>query len=142
MLVVGSGGREHSLIWRLAQSEMCQHVFAAPGNPGIALEPNVTNVALDVTKHHEVGHLSMQHAQPCSMPLKTHCVQVVRFCQQKGVHLVIVGPEVPLVAGLADDLEAAGIPTWGPSAKAAQLEGSKSFMKVRAGGSSARGRQH
>lgn len=56
--------------------------------------------------------------------------QVVTFCQEKGVGLVVVGPEVPLVAGLADDLQAAGVPTWGPSAKAAQLEGSKAFMKV------------
>ena len=56
--------------------------------------------------------------------------QVVAFCREKGVGLVIIGPEVPLVAGLADDLEAAGVPTWGPKAKAAQLEGSKAFMKV------------
>ena len=56
--------------------------------------------------------------------------QVVAFAREKGVGLVLIGPEVPLVAGLADDLEAAGIPTWGPKAKAAQLEGSKAFMKV------------
>jgi hypothetical protein len=56
--------------------------------------------------------------------------QVVAFCKEKGVGLVVIGPEVPLVAGLADDLEAAGVPTWGPTAKAAQLEGSKAFMKV------------
>ncbi|KAJ9518028.1 hypothetical protein QJQ45_004311 [Haematococcus lacustris] len=107
VLVVGGGGREHSLVWRLAQSESTKHVYAAPGNPGTAAERNVTNVAVDVTKH----------------------AQVVQFCQEKGVGLVVVGPEVPLVAGLADDLTAAGIPTWGPSAKAAQLEGSKVFMK-------------
>ncbi len=58
------------------------------------------------------------------------CAQVVTFCKEKGVGLVVIGPEVPLVAGLADDLEAAGVPTWGPTAKAAQLEGSKAFMKV------------
>lgn len=57
-------------------------------------------------------------------------LQVVQFCKEKKVGLVVVGPEAPLVAGLADDLRAAGIPTWGPSAKAAQLEGSKVFMKV------------
>ncbi|KAL6754955.1 phosphoribosylglycinamide synthetase [Haematococcus lacustris] len=107
VLVVGGGGREHSLVWRLAQSESTKHVYAAPGNPGTAAERNVTNVAVDVTQH----------------------AQVVQFCQEKGVGLVVVGPEVPLVAGLADDLTAAGIPTWGPSAKAAQLEGSKVFMK-------------
>ena len=64
---------------------------------------------------------------PCSSPCGA---QVVAFCREKGVGLVIIGPEVPLVAGLADDLEAAGVPTWGPKAKAAQLEGSKAFMKV------------
>ncbi len=58
-------------------------------------------------------------------------MQVIQFCREKDVGLVVVGPEAPLVAGLADDLVAAGIPTWGPSAKAAQLEGSKVFMKVR-----------
>ena len=66
-------------------------------------------------------------------PLPPHppiAPQVVAFCREKNVGLVVVGPEVPLVAGLADDLQAAGIPTWGPSAKAAQLEGSKAFMKV------------
>jgi phosphoribosylamine--glycine ligase len=57
-------------------------------------------------------------------------VQIIQFCKEKSVGLVVVGPEAPLVAGLADDLVAAGIPTWGPSAKAAQLEGSKAFMKV------------
>ena len=57
-------------------------------------------------------------------------MQVVQFCKEKDVGLVVVGPEVPLVAGLADDLQAAGVPTWGPSQKAAQLEGSKAFMKV------------
>lgn len=62
-------------------------------------------------------------------PCTTHA-QVVQFCREKGVGLVVIGPEVPLVAGLADDLMAAGIATFGPSAKAAQLEGSKSFMKV------------
>ena len=64
-------------------------------------------------------------------PCNSSCgAQVVAFCREKGVGLVIIGPEVPLVAGLADDLEAAGVPTWGPKAKAAQLEGSKAFMKV------------
>lgn len=108
VLVVGSGGREHSLVWRIAQSDMCNRVFAAPGNPGIAAEPKVTTAAtLAVDKN----------------------ADVVRFCKDKDIGLVVVGPEIPLVAGLADDLEAAGIPTWGPSAKAAQLEGSKAFMK-------------
>uniref|UniRef100_A0A7S0VGP5 phosphoribosylamine--glycine ligase n=1 Tax=Polytomella parva TaxID=51329 RepID=A0A7S0VGP5_9CHLO len=107
VLVVGSGGREHSIAWKLSNSDSCKHVFSAPGNPGTETEKNVTNVKLNVTNHKEVA----------------------QFCQDKQVGLVVVGPEVPLVAGLADDLQAAGIPTWGPSARAAQLEGSKAFMK-------------
>ncbi|GFR51157.1 hypothetical protein Agub_g13513, partial [Astrephomene gubernaculifera] len=107
VLVVGSGGREHSLAWKLSQSPMCEHLYCAPGNPGTETEPKVTNVGLNVTKH----------------------ADVVQFCREKRVGLVLVGPEVPLVAGLADDLGAAGVPTWGPGAKAAQLEGSKAFMK-------------
>lgn len=70
--------------------------------------------------HADAWRLTLACVRPC---------QVVRFCKDKDIGLVVVGPEVPLVAGLADDLEAAGIPTWGPSAKAAQLEGSKAFMK-------------
>ncbi|PNH08815.1 Phosphoribosylamine--glycine ligase, chloroplastic [Tetrabaena socialis] len=107
VLVVGGGGREHSLAWKLSQSPLCSHLYCAPGNPGTETEPNVTNVSINVTKHQDV----------------------VNFCREKRVGLVVVGPEVPLVAGLADDLQAAGVPTWGPSAKAAQLEGSKVFMK-------------
>eukprot|EP00195_Chlamydomonas_chlamydogama_P005583 CAMPEP_0202898042 /NCGR_PEP_ID=MMETSP1392-20130828/6650_1 /ASSEMBLY_ACC=CAM_ASM_000868 /TAXON_ID=225041 /ORGANISM="Chlamydomonas chlamydogama, Strain SAG 11-48b" /LENGTH=427 /DNA_ID=CAMNT_0049583849 /DNA_START=210 /DNA_END=1493 /DNA_ORIENTATION=+ len=107
MLVVGNGGREHALVWRLSQSSLCEHLYSAPGNPGTAAEKNVTNVGINVNNNAEV----------------------VKFCKEKNVGLVLVGPEVPLVAGLADDLQAAGIPTWGPSAKAAQLEGSKAFMK-------------
>ncbi|GIM11906.1 hypothetical protein Vretimale_15361, partial [Volvox reticuliferus] len=107
VLVVGSGGREHSLAWKLSQSPICNHLYCAPGNPGTETEPNVTNVGINVAKHGDV----------------------VQFCREKNVGLVVVGPEVPLVAGLADDLQAAGVPTWGPSARAAQLEGSKAFMK-------------
>ncbi|GAX82064.1 hypothetical protein CEUSTIGMA_g9492.t1 [Chlamydomonas eustigma] len=106
-LVIGSGGREHSLVWKISQSDLSNHVYSAPGNPGIAGERNVTNVNINVENNPEV----------------------VAFCKEKGVGLVVIGPEVPLVAGLADDLEAAGVPTWGPKAKAAQLEGSKAFMK-------------
>ncbi|EFJ51688.1 hypothetical protein VOLCADRAFT_79479 [Volvox carteri f. nagariensis] len=107
VLVIGSGGREHSLAWKLSQSPICNHLFCAPGNPGTETEPNVTNVGIDVANHQKV----------------------VQFCRERDVRLVVVGPEVPLVAGLADDMQAAGIPTWGPSARAAQLEGSKAFMK-------------
>jgi phosphoribosylamine---glycine ligase len=108
VLLVGSGGREHALAWKLAQSTQCQTLFAAPGNPGIGAEPKTTLLPdLDVTDH----------------------AAVVAFCRANGIGLVMIGPEAPLVAGLADDLAAAGVRAFGPTAAAARLEGSKSFMK-------------
>lgn len=105
VLLIGSGGREHALAWKIAQSPMMGTLYAAPGNPGIA--EHAALVDLDVTDHRAV----------------------VGFCQDKAVDLVVVGPEAPLVAGLADALGQAGIAVFGPSAKAAQLEGSKGFTK-------------
>lgn len=105
ILLIGSGGREHALAWKLAQSPSLDTLYAAPGNPGIA-----------------------KHAQCVSIPLETHA-EVVRFCTEHRINLVVVGPEGPLVDGLADSLAAGGIPCFGPSAKAAQLEGSKGFTK-------------
>jgi phosphoribosylamine---glycine ligase len=105
VLLIGSGGREHALAWKLAASPLLTKLYAAPGNPGIAQEAEL--VALDPGDH----------------------VAVVGFCQSSNIDLVVVGPEAPLVAGLADHLGAAGIKVFGPSAKAAQLEGSKSFTK-------------
>jgi phosphoribosylamine--glycine ligase len=105
ILLLGGGGREHALAWKLAQSPLCTGLFAAPGNPGIAEE--ATLVDLDVTDH----------------------AAVVAFCRAQGVGLVVVGPEAPLVDGIADSLRAAGVPAFGPSAEAAQLEGSKGFTK-------------
>lgn len=105
VLLLGSGGREHALAWRLAASPMLTRLYAAPGNPGIAKEAEL--VALDVADH----------------------AAVARFCQEKKIDLVIVGPEAPLVAGIADDLRAEGIRVFGPSKAAAQLEGSKGFTK-------------
>ena len=105
VLLIGSGGREHALAWKLAASPMLTKLWAAPGNPGIARE--ATCVDLDVTDH----------------------PAIVAFCTENDVDLVVVGPEAPLVAGLADDLRAAGIAVFGPSARAAQLEGSKGFTK-------------
>ena len=105
VLLIGSGGREHALAWKLAASPMLTKLWAAPGNPGIAGE--ATCVALDVVDH----------------------AAIVAFCAENAVDLVVVGPEAPLVAGLADDLRAAGIAVFGPSAKAARLEGSKGFTK-------------
>lgn len=105
ILLIGSGGREHALAWKLAQSPSCEHLYAATGNPGIAEE--ATCVTLDVSDH----------------------TAVVEFCKTREIGLVVIGPEAPLVDGLADSLEWASIPAFGPSAKAAQLEGSKGFTK-------------
>jgi phosphoribosylamine--glycine ligase len=105
VLLIGSGGREHALAWKLAQSARLGKLFAAPGNPGIARHAEL--VAMDVTDHEAV----------------------IGFCRRQQVKLVVVGPEAPLVAGLADDLRAAGIAVFGPDKAAAQLEGSKGFTK-------------
>jgi len=105
VLLIGSGGREHALAWKIAASPLVTKLYAAPGNPGIAEEAEC--VALDVTDHSAV----------------------VAFAREKQIDLVVVGPEAPLVAGLADDLSAAGVRVFGPSARAAQLEGSKGFTK-------------
>ncbi|RLQ89374.1 phosphoribosylamine--glycine ligase [Notoacmeibacter ruber] len=104
-LLIGSGGREHALAWKIAQSDRLGKFFAVPGNPGIA--DHAECVQLDVSDH----------------------AQIVAFCKDESIDLVVVGPEAPLVAGLADDLRAAGIPCFGASKDAAQLEGSKAFTK-------------
>jgi phosphoribosylamine---glycine ligase len=105
ILLIGSGGREHALAWKLAQSRSCDTLYAAPGNPGIAA--HATLVAVDPTDH----------------------AAVVVFCADHDVDLVVIGPEGPLVDGLADSLRVADVAVFGPSAKAAQLEGSKGFTK-------------
>ncbi|WP_294238167.1 phosphoribosylamine--glycine ligase [uncultured Sphingomonas sp.] len=105
VLLLGSGGREHALAWKLAQSNGLDTLYAAPGNPGIA--QHATCVALNATDH----------------------AAVVAFVKEHGIGLVVVGPEAPLVDGLADSLRAAGVPVFGPSKAAAQLEGSKGFTK-------------
>lgn len=105
VLLIGSGGREHALAWKIAQSPLLDKLFAAPGNPGIA----------DCA---ECVHLDLDDFEA-----------VISFCHVQGVTFVVVGPEAPLVAGIADALRAAGITVFGPSAAAAQLEGSKGFTK-------------
>ena len=105
VLLIGSGGREHALAWKIAQSPKLTRLYAAPGNPGIAEE--ATLVALDTDNH----------------------AAVIEFCLKEAIDFVVVGPEGPLVAGLADVLHTAGIAVFGPSAAAAQLEGSKGFTK-------------
>ncbi|SHL45090.1 phosphoribosylamine--glycine ligase [Roseibium suaedae] len=105
ILLIGSGGREHALGWALANSSLVTAIYAAPGNAGIA---DVATLAdLDVSDH----------------------AAVIAFCKEKAIDYVIVGPEVPLVDGIVDDLSAAGIKAFGPSKAAAQLEGSKAFTK-------------
>jgi phosphoribosylamine--glycine ligase len=105
VLLIGSGGREHALAWKLAQSPNLTRLFAAPGNPGIA-----------------------QHAYLCDVSVADHAA-VGDFCGEHRIDLVVVGPEAPLAAGIADDLRARGIVVFGPSRAAAQLEASKGFTK-------------
>jgi phosphoribosylamine--glycine ligase len=105
ILLLGSGGREHALAWKLAASPLTERLYCAPGNAGIANEAEC--VALNYDDHQAI----------------------IAFCKAKAIDLVVVGPEPPLVAGIVDDLEAAGIKAFGPSCAAAQLEGSKAFTK-------------
>ena len=107
VLVIGGGGREHALAWKCAQSPSVEAVYVAPGNAGTALEPKVTNIAVSAE---DIDAL-------------------VDFSRTQGIGLTIVGPEAPLVAGVVDSFQAAGLRCFGPSKAAAQLEGSKSFTK-------------
>ncbi len=105
ILVIGSGGREHALAWRLKQSPKIQKVFVAPGNGGTAREEGLENVAI------------------------TAIPELVSFAQKEGIQLTVVGPEAPLAAGVVDAFRAAGLKVFGPTRAAAQLESSKDFAK-------------
>ena len=105
ILILGSGGREHALAWKIAASPLSDRLYCAPGNAGIARE--AICVALDIADH----------------------AAVITFCRTNHIDFVVVGPEAPLCAGIVDDLEAAGIKAFGPSKAAARLEGSKGFTK-------------
>jgi phosphoribosylamine--glycine ligase len=105
ILILGSGGREHALAWKIGASPLVDRLYCAPGNAGIAREAEC--VALDVADH----------------------ATVIAFCKEKKVELVVVGPEAPLSAGIVDDLTAAGIRAFGPTKLAARLEASKGFTK-------------
>ena len=105
ILLLGSGGREHALAWKMAASPLTDRLVCAPGNAGIAREAEC--VALDLADH----------------------AAVIGFCRANAIDIVVVGPEGPLCAGIVDDLETAGIKAFGPSRAAAQLEGSKGFTK-------------
>ncbi len=107
VLIIGNGGREHALAWKVAQSSRVTHIYVAPGNAGTAFENKVSNVEIAADDLHGL----------------------VKFAQQNQIALTIVGPEVPLVAGITDVFTAAGLRCFGPSKLAAQLEGSKSFTK-------------
>ena len=107
VLVIGGGGREHALAWKIGQSRRVSEVLVAPGNAGTAREPGMRNVAVDV-------------ADPEAL---------LRLAREEGVELTVVGPEAPLVAGVVDRFRAAGLRCFGPRAIAAQLEGSKAFSK-------------
>jgi len=108
VLVVGGGGREHALAWKVAQSDRVSTVFVAPGNPGTAREPKVENAAIDVLDFPALAD----------------------FARDAGVDLTIVGPEVPLVAGIRDYFDDRGLACFGPTRATAQLEGSKAFAKA------------
>ena len=105
ILILGSGGREHALAWKMAASPLIDKLYCAPGNAGIAREAEC--VPLDIGDH----------------------AAVIAFAKERKIGLVVVGPEVPLCAGIVDDLEAAGIKAFGPTKWAARLEGSKGFTK-------------
>lgn len=105
VLLIGSGGREHALAWKLAASPLLEKLYCAPGNPGIAAVAELADIGVD------------DHAA------------LIAFAKEKKIDLVVVGPEAPLVAGLADEMRAEGIRVFGPSRAAAQLEGSKGFTK-------------
>lgn len=107
VLIIGSGGREHALAWKAAQSPQVKKVFVAPGNAGTALENNIENVAIDILDF----------------------AKLADFAQNNDVGLTIVGPEVPLVAGVVDYFTERNLPCFGPTKGAAQLEGSKAFTK-------------
>lgn len=107
ILIVGNGGREHALAWKAKQSPKAEKVYVAPGNPGTALEPAIENVAIAAD----------------DIP------GLLAFAQKEAIGLTIIGPEVPLVLGIVDRFQEAGLKCFGPTAKAAQLEGSKTFCK-------------
>ena len=107
ILLIGGGGREHALAWKLAQSSKVSNIFAAPGNPGIAELPKCECIALSLDDLEKVAD----------------------YAEDNGIDLTVVGPEATLVAGIADVFKRRGLPVFGPSKAAAQLEGSKAFSK-------------
>ena len=107
ILVIGSGGRAHALAWKAAQDNTVSKVYVCPGNAGTAIENKLENISLDINDFEIIEN----------------------FCKKEDIKLVIIGPEQPLVMGMADYLQSKGVKTFGPSQVAAQLEGSKTFSK-------------
>ena len=107
VLVIGGGGREHALSWKLAQSKHVNTVFVSPGNPGTSSETKTVNIQIKATE----------------------IEQLIHFAKSESIDLVVIGPEDPLVKGIVDEFTKIGIKCFGPTAKAAQLEGSKAFAK-------------
>ncbi|XP_017381547.2 trifunctional purine biosynthetic protein adenosine-3 [Cebus imitator] len=107
VLVIGSGGREHTLAWKLAQSNHVKHVLVAPGNAGTACSEKISNTAVSISDH----------------------TALAQFCKDEKIEFVVVGPEAPLAAGIVGNLMSAGVRCFGPTAEAAQLESSKRFAK-------------
>ena len=105
VLLIGSGGREHALAWALSASPMLDKLYCAPGNAGIAAQAECVPIGVEEFD------------------------KLVAFAKENRIDLVVVGPEAPLVKGLADRLSEAGVPVFGPGARAAEIEGSKGFMK-------------
>lgn len=107
VLVIGNGGREHTLAWKLAQSHHVQQVLVAPGNAGTAHSGKISNADISISDH----------------------AALAQFCKDEKIEFVVVGPEAPLAAGIVGDLTSAGVRCFGPTAEAAQLEASKKFAK-------------
>ena len=107
ILIIGSGGREHALAWKAAQSPLADKIYVAPGNAGTALEAAMENVDIKVTD----------------------IAALIDFAKSRDIGLTIVGPEIPLVAGIVDAFQEQGLKCFGPIQDAAQLEGSKAFSK-------------
>ncbi|GAB5576294.1 trifunctional purine biosynthetic protein adenosine-3 [Prionailurus iriomotensis] len=107
VLVIGGGGREHTLAWKLAQSNRVKHVLVAPGNAGTACLEKISNTAISISDH----------------------TALAQFCKDENIEFVVVGPEAPLAAGIVGNLTSAGVRCFGPTAEAAQLESSKRFAK-------------
>jgi len=107
ILILGNGGREHALAWKAAQSPLARQVFVAPGNAGTAREPNLKNLAVDLTD----------------------IASIIDLVQTNAIDFTIIGPEAPLVAGLVDSMQAQGLKVFGPTKGSSQLEGSKAFAK-------------